>query len=301
MAIQVKKSEGFSSKLFTGFFTGKVIAINPTKEEHAALLGYELKENAEEIKYSGETEQGKSYVDINFIMEANTPEKQKMSARFRITDTDSVSTRSGKTQYVNQLGDQSWNLKEEDLADFFTNFQTKEKKNVGEKIHRVAMQGEATFYNFFKAFLAKGDFYSPETNILVDKKRLFRNVDKFVNEEYRPLLDATGDKSLVDSVMALAIVQIKEKDGKVNQYQKLYPSFMPGYMMKKMSLAISSANFMADNKIKKFYEYLTGENGCKDAYTLTLLQPYNPEAHAQASTSTFIQEGEVATDTGFDE
>ena len=154
------------------------------------------------------------------------------------------------------------------------------------------------------------------TNCLIDTARMFRSIDMYVEEEYRWLIKAQDQyeketdrdekaklqKSLLTgNVVALACVYSTEKDGDLKMYQNLYSEFLNVFQWKKINLALSTGNWMADDKMKKFYEQLTGEHGCKDAYTVTALQDFNPDEHQQTSGETFtpIPEGGKAEDTTY--
>lgn len=304
--MQLKKSESTGKKLYTGFFLGKVLAVNPTKEELADLIGYDLNPDQEDIKYEGKTDKGDDYVAMSFWMQADTPQKQWFNARFRIVNKPLISDKSGKTQWVNQTAGSTWVDKQENLPDWFTHFQNKNKENVADKHVREAMQGEANLYTFLRAWLNGVSFFDVDTNVLVDTERMFRNIDKYVRDEYQPLIDAQieldketdrdkhaalAKNMLTKPVLALACVYTKDTDEGPKQYQNLYAEFLGGYLQKKVNLAISSNNWMGDDKMKKYYEQVKGEHGCKDAYTLTMLQDFNADDHQQAGAENFIAEG----------
>lgn len=326
--MKLNRSEGQSKKLYTGFFSGKVVAVNPTKEELAELIGYDLRDDAEDLKYEGTTEKGDAYVSLSFWLKSDTPEPKFFNARFRLVDKLLVSDKTGKTQFVNMTAGSTWVDDESNLPDWFTHFQEGEKdnrSNVADKEFRAGIQGEANLYVFLRAWLAKVEWFDfkkmtkdgdEPTNILIDKDRLFRNVEMYVEEEYRWLIkqqaqyDAEtnrdervklGKRLLTANVVALACVYSTEKDGELKMYQNLYSEFLGNYMLKKINNAISIGNWMTDDKTKKFYEQVKGEHGCKDAYTLTQLQDFDPEEHQQSSGQTFtpIGEGDVAEDTKF--
>lgn len=315
--MQLKRSEGSGKKLYTGFFSGTVVAVNPTKEERADIIGYELDADAEDIKYEGKNDKDEDFVQIVFLLRSDTPEPKYFEARFRLVDKPLVSQNSGKTQWVNQTAGSTWVDDEANLPEWFTHFQDKNKQNTADKFYREAIQGEANLYVFLRAYLGKVSFFDVDTNVLVDKARLFRNVEKYVRDEYQPLIDARlayeketdrdakaalGKELLVGTgpgPVCLATVYTKDTDEGPKMYQNLYQEFLGGFMQKKVNLAISSGNWMADDKLKKFYEQIKGEHGCKDAYTLTALQEFNADEHQQSSGSTFTggEEGKQSANT----
>jgi hypothetical protein len=297
--MQLKKSEGQSKKqLYTGFFSGKVVAINPTKEELADLLGYELKDDATDIKYEGQTEKGEDFINISFWLEADTPEKQKFNARFRIVDKPLISQNSGKQQFVNQTGGSTWVDDEKNLPEWFTKYMGKDKKPTKDKQTRAALQGEANLYVFMRAWLTGVDFFDADNSVFLDMKKAFRNLDKTVNDEYRSLLKVTGDDKLIKNVVALATVYSTEKDGELKMYQNLYNEFLGEWQLKKINYAIQSGIWDGDKGIQKYYNQLMGEHGCKDSFTLTSLQPFDPANHQQTTNNT-LQHSGPAEDTDY--
>ena len=323
--MKLNRSEGSSKKLYTGFFSGKVVAVNPTKEELAALIGYDLKDDAEDIKYEGTTDKGEEFRSLSFWLKSEGPEAKYFNARFRLVDKVVFSEKTGKTQFVNMTAGSTWVDDEANLPDWFTHFQNKDKKNLADKLWRGAIQGEANLYVFMRAWLSKVEWYDYEkmmkfggeaTNCLIDKDRMFRNLEMYVEDEYRWLVKAQDNYEketnrdekaklqkdlLTGSVVALACVYSTEKDGELKMYQNLYSEFLNTFQWKKVNLALSTNNWMADDKMKKFYEQVTGEHGCKDAFTLTTLKDFDPDEHQQTSGETFtpVQDGGKAEDTSY--
>jgi len=307
--MNLKKSESTGKKLFTGFFSGNVVAVNPTKEERAAIIGYDLNDDAEDIKYEGKNDKDEEFVDLRFLLKVEGTENQFMDAKFRIVDKNVTSKDGTKTQYVSASGDWCMVDSEANIKANFKNWQKWDKANKKfidqldsegnpvPKTYRLALQGEANLYKFLRAWLSKVDVFNSETNLMFDKERLFRNVNKFVEDEYIPLVKATGDEKLVGSVGTLATVYTQEKEGEVKHYQNLYQEYFPasGYqkMMQKISLACTSGNWTADDKIKKYHEQITGEYGPKDSYELCLLKPFDPDNYQEAGNETFKEEGAV--------
>lgn len=332
--MKLNRTEAQTKKLYTGFFSGKVVAVNPTADELAELIGYERSDSSEELKYEGTDEKSQQpFVSLSFWLKSDTPEPKFFNARFRLVDKQVVGKDSGKVQYVNQTGGATYVDNESNLPDWFTKFQNKDKKNLADKIYREAIQGEANLYNFLAAWLGNVEFWDYEkmmrvgdepTDVLIDKDRLFRNVDMYVNDEYRWMIkgqeqyDAETDRTakaekgktlLTANVVALATVYSTEKDGELKMYQNLYGEYLRLYMLKKINVYIASGHWMRPNlqptdkrePLEKWVEQLTGSHGCQDAYTLTALQDFDPEKFQQSSKETFVpvKEGDVATDTSY--
>lgn len=298
MELHKSTSTGAKKDLWTGIASMKVIAINPTKEEIAEMLGYELKDDAKDQVYEGKTEKGDDFVTFSFWLEADTPEKQKFNARFRLVNKPVVSEGSGKKQYVNQVAGSTWVDSEENLPQWFTEFRDKNntlitKDEIGEltgkRKVREAIQGEANFYNFLRAWFGKVNFFSERTNILMDINKIFRNLDKFANDEFCSQLKA-GNDAMITNVVALAYVYISEKDGETKMYQNLYGEFLGAWQMKKVNFAITNNNWELDKGLKKWKEQVESKYGCDGAYTLTALQPFDPNNYQQTGNEVITHE-----------
>ena len=302
-----EKSTAPEKKLYTGIVGLKVIAVNPTKEEQAELLGYELTGDSKDLVYEGQTEKGEDYVSVVFWFEADTPEKQKFNIRFRLVNKVLVSENSGKTQWVNQSATSTWVDEEANLATWFTDFRdkngaliTKDNKGdlTGKKKTRKAIQGEANLYNFLRAWFSKVNFFSERTNILLDIDKMFRNLEKFVDSEFRSQLRA-GDDALINSVVGMIYVNTSEKDGEVKMYQNVYGDFLSQGQMKKISFALSTNNWEADKGIKKWKEQLEGKHGCNGSFTISMLQPFDAANCMQSGNDVIVHEQQKADDIDF--
>lgn len=301
MQLSESKSTG-SKKLYTGIFSATVKAVNPDKEELAELIGYELKENANEQKYEDTDKDGNEVVIISFWEQ--TPEKQWFNSRFRITDKICTNKDGTKTQYVNQLGDATYVDDEKNLPNWFKHFTDKDNNIIGDKYVRKALIGEANLYNFIKSWLGKVDWFSADTKILIDDmKKLFRNVDKYVADEYKTLLPGTDNAKYTDDIVALAVIYTGEKDDKIVHYQNVYGEYLPAkikdgsrYNVNTLSLINMSVNSnnWSNPRLKKWLAQLESEFGCKDAYTVGSLTEFNPELHQQSGNTTLKQEGDVS-------
>ncbi|MEY4333075.1 MAG: hypothetical protein RLZZ196_1813 [Bacteroidota bacterium] len=289
--MELKKSTGTGAKkLFTGIASMKVIGINPTSEELAELLGYEPKSDAEKIKYEGKTEKGDDYVDINFWLEADTPEKQKFNARFRLVNKPVVSENTGKSQWVNQSATSTWIDNEKNLQVWFTEFRDKNGNLItkdedgeltGKKVIRQAIQGEANLYNFLRAWFGNVNFFSERTNTLIDINELFRDVESFVDKKYRSQY-RVGNKNMITNVVAMAYVHISEKNGETKMFQNVYGDYLGQWQMKKVNFSLSTGNW-DDKGLKKWKEQLEGKYGCDGAFTISSLQPFDPNNYQQAT------------------
>lgn len=302
-----QQQENFSSTLYTGFGLFEVVGVNMSRKELAQLKGYEYKEKnnkGEEIpetKFEGKDSQGNEYIEIVFQLQNQMDKSIILPAKFRITDKESVweSEEDGnkvtKYDWVNAQG--MWCRKESEkhLLETFTNVCKKDKATgkVAEKFgpseYRKALQGEVALYNFMQAWLDAGVAFfgadAVDTNILIDVKRAFRNIDKYVNDEYRSLVghERTG------KVNGLAIVNISDKDGKVNHFQNMYNQYWPEWKFKSMVGAINSGNWNDTDSNRKAFENF--EKGLKkSAFSLGWLKKFDSTNHQNATNETFRTE-----------
>lgn len=291
-----EKSQEFSNSLYTGFSMVEVVAINPSTSQRGEIYGYTPKEDAKEQIYEGKDTSGDEFVDIvAYLRFLNHPDKPIMTYRVRLIDKDVVSEKeeNGEKkvsyQYVNNCGGQSWIDDPKNLLDKFTHAQVK-GQNVGERQYRKAIIGEGNFYGFMQSWLDKGvSFFgesSIETDIFLDKKKAFRNIEKYVDSELRPLIEAeqTGKFN------ALAMVGISEKDGKVSHFQNVYNNFWPDWKFKSMLPAINSGNWNATPELIKSHDYLV-KSLKKSAYTLGWIRNFDENFHMNAGNEIFKAEG----------
>lgn len=302
-----QQQEVFSSVLYTGFGLFDVVGVNLTRKELANLKGYEYKETNQkgetikEIEYEGTDSNKNDYVEIVFQLQCVTDNSIILPAKFRITDKEAIweSEENGekitKYDWVNAQGMWCRKESEKDLLETFTNVCKKDKstgkvvEKFGPSEYRKAIQGEVALYNFMQAWLDSGvAFYGQDavdTNILIDKKKAFKNIDSYVNNEIRSLIghERTG------KVNGLAIVNIQEKDGKVNHYQNMYNGYWPEWKFKSMVGAINTGNWNATENLQK--EYKKFENGLKkSAWTLGWIKKFDENSHQNATNDTFRDE-----------
>ena len=275
-------SGDFSKKV--GLFEANVIAINPTAEEFKDILGMELKEDSKATEYLGETRDGNNYLRIDvWLQKVNSDDKFKTS--FFLEDKERENKDGTKKQYINSIGMCSWAADENDLAEWFTK----------DRDYRVAYVGEEDFYNFMRTWLSELDYRDAETVLQLEWKKLMRGNVKDIKDQ----IDGEWSKSIV----ALATVIVKDKDGEAKEYQGIYnKAFLPGYALKQFRLVdYGSSKVQADLKNKKprdlkghekFVLNVVGEYGCKDYYILRDIQDYNPDDNLVASDAYISDDGD---------
>lgn len=255
-----------------GFFEGKVIAVNPTREELEDLFGTTLDKD---IEYTGEDGDGNTRLKLNFrIQDVKT--KKIFNLSFLLTDKNRLNKDETKTQYINVTGATTWSDIEENLPDWFTKYD-----------FRIAKSGEDDVYNFIRTWASKSDWFT-NTEFLDWKKLMRGNVS-----ELKEFL--TSDR--VDTVMCLATVSTQEREGEVKEYQQIYNKFFTyGNIIKSVRLSNpntpeflekAKATFQKNKKdlnaLQRFVLNVEdSEYGCKDFYVLEELKEYNSEENIVA-------------------
>ena len=245
-----------------GLFECTVIAVNPTIEEFKDKLGMELKEDSKAAEYLGETKDGNSYVRVDiWLQRVNNDDKFKTS--FFLEDKERENKDGTKKQYINSIGMCSWAADENDLAEWFTKGRD----------FRVAYTGEEDLYNFMRVWLSELDYRDAETVLQLEWKKLMRGNVKDLRDQV--------DGEWCKSVIALATVIVKERDGESKEYQGVYnKAFLGGYALKQLKAH------------EKFVVNVMGEYGCKDYYTLKDLQDYNADDNLVASDAFISDDGD---------
>lgn len=309
-----EKRESIVRDLYVGFTQSRVIAINPdlTKLEE---LGYNT-EDKEEIEYCKEKDGVKTArIDVYFeevktgykFKKAFFLEDENVTQKAKDDWSDEqIEAFNPKTQWVNQVGDSQWVLDEKDLPKRFTHF-TKKNKNTeevevyGDKEYRIAKRGEVDLMGFLKDWL-DFNFFSANTNILLDTKKMF-------NGNFKELQEQVGGEYALNTVQLLQVRTV-DKEGEINQYQSVWKDSLPGYIMEVIrTIKFSEENIQKwknekynknDNPkgryLKKHEEFainVTGEYGSKDYFELVPFKKYDDSADPIASTETKV----VASDS----
>lgn len=266
-----------------GLFEANVIAVNPTAEEYKNILDIELKEDSKALEYLGQSRDGNVSLRVDFwLEEVKTKEKYKVS--FFLENKERENKDGTKKQYINNSGITSWAADENDLPEWFA-----------KREYRVANVGEEELYNFLRIWLSKID-YSKESGVLeVEWKKLMKGNVREISEQI--------DGAYCTSIVALATVVVKEKEGESKEYQGVFnKAFMPAYSLKNFRLInYGSPEVQAGLKAKKphdrksherFVLTVAGEYGCKDYYILRDIQDYNADDNFAASDAVISSDGD---------
>lgn len=258
-----------------GLFEARVIAINPDMEEFKTELNMDVKEDSKQLQYL-DADNKKLRIDVWFE-EVNNRES-KMKATFFIEEKPMVKRDGTKQQYINAVGQCTWSDSAENLPAWFT-----------KKEYRQAYAGEEDLYNFLRVWLGQLDLRLDDAVLQLNWKSLMKgNVSELkaqINGEY------------CNTVLALATVITKEKDGETKEFQGIYSkAFLPAYNAKQFKLN----NYDDPRKVEelrqklktdaknvkpfeRFVVQLNGEYGCKDFFTLKDIRDYNPGENLVAS------------------
>ena len=272
-----RQSPVFEDKEFAkkiGLFEARVIAVNPTTEEYADVLGRQLKEDSKSTEYLGTSKDGNARLRIDFwLEEVKTREKFKLT--FFIENKEKENKDLTKKQYINNIGRCTWADSPNNLPPWF-----KEREN------RVSFVGEEDLYNFLRSWLSNIDFSSKKSTLQLEFNKLIKGNVKELKEQI--------NGEWATNIVALATVTSKETPDGTKEYQAIYSkAFLPPYSIKAFRLidynkaeAISALRQKSQKELKpheRFVLNVVGEYGCKDFFTFKELKDYNSEDNLVAS------------------
>lgn len=272
-----RQAPQFEEKEFTkkiGLFEARVIAVNPTLEEYADVLGRQLKEDSKATEYLGTSKDGNARLRLDFwLEEVKTQEKFKLS--FFIENKEKENKDQTKKQYINNIGRCTWADSPNNLPVWF-----KEREN------RVSFVGEEDLYNFLRSWLSNIDFSSKKSTLQLEFNKLIKGNVKELKEQI--------NGEWATNIVALATISSKETPDGVKEYQAIYnKAFLPPYSIKAFRLidynkaeAISALRQKSQKELKpheRFVLNVVGEYGCKDFFTFKELKEYNSEDNLVSS------------------
>jgi len=272
-----RQSPVFDDKEFVkkvGLFEAKVIAVNPTTEEYADVLGRQLKEDSKATEYLGTSKDGNARLRLDFwLEEVKTQEKFKLT--FFIENKEKENKDQTKKQYINNIGRCTWADSPNNLPTWF-----KEREN------RVSFVGEEDLYNFLRSWLSNIDFSSKKSTLQLEFNKLIKGNVKEIKEQI--------NGEWATNIVALATINTKETDDGTKEFQNIYnKAFLPPYSIKAFRLldynaagTISGLRQKASKDLKpheRFVLNVVGEYGCKDYFTFKELKEYSSEDNLVAS------------------
>ena len=272
-----RQSPVFDDKEFVkkvGLFEAKVIAVNPTTEEYADVLGRQLKEDSKATEYLGTSKDGNARLRLDFwLEEVKTQEKFKLT--FFIENKEKENKDQTKKQYINNIGRCTWADSPNNLPTWF-----KEREN------RVSFVGEEDLYNFLRSWLSNIDFSSKKSTLQLEFNKLIKGNVKEIKEQI--------NGEWATNIVALATINTKETDDGTKEFQNIYnKAFLPPYSIKAFRLldynaagTISGLRQKASKDLKpheRFVLNVVGEYGCKDYFTFKELKDYSSEDNLVSS------------------
>ena len=266
-----------------GLFEANIIAVNPTIEEYSTILNIELPAESKATEYLGTSRDGNTYLRLDiWLQEVKNQENFKVS--FFLEDLERENRDKTKKQYINSVGMTGWAADENDLWEWFTK----------ERDYRVAYIGEEELYDFMRTWLSKLDYRQSATVLQLDWAKLMRGNVKDLKDQI--------DGEWCSSVVALATIVVRERDGETKEYQGIYnKGFLSGYAIKQFRL-VDYTNQRTLNNLRnkkprelkpheRFVVQVTGEYGCKDYYILKELEDYNSGDNLVASDNFISEDG----------
>ena len=270
-SVQFEEKE-FAKKI--GLFEARVIAVNPTTEEYADVLGRQLKEDSKATEYLGTSKDGNARLRIDFWLE-EVKTKEKFKLTFFIENKEKENKDQTKKQYINNIGRCTWADSPNNLPTWF-----KEREN------RVAFVGEEDLFNFLRSWLSNINFSSEKSILQLEFNKLIKGNVKELKDEI--------NGEWATNIVALATVTSKETPDGTKEYQAIYSkAFLPPYSIKAFRLidynkadAISALRQKSQKELKpheRFVLNVVGEYGCKDFFTFKELKDYNSEDNLVSS------------------
>lgn len=281
-----KPANEFVKELYTGFGVMRVVAVNPTRAELNKIFGREEKEDAKELAYLEPDSEGKERLRLAFWLHNEENDKYFVQNLKNIYNEPRISKTGDKIQMINSTCDVTWVplLKDAEgnytdkpdeslLPEWFTTFTSKEKEVLGKKKYRVAIRGEEQIANLLKAFISM-DWYDPETEVLLDTKRLFQ-------ENLKEMKDVIFNDKMCKTFTALLGVRTDDKD--VNKkYQEIHTEYLPAAYMTSIKKGNKFTTY-TQGIWDKFTKKLEGKYGFNCYHKLAPLSLYNEKADPVAS------------------
>lgn len=270
-----EESEGYVKKV--GLFEGKVILVNPTREQFKSVLEMDLKEDSSADVYLGTSKDNNKVLRVDFWL-AETKEKGFHKVSFFLEDKQKQNKDETKYQFINDVGSCSWGETVDDLPEWFSQ----------DREVRIAYTGEEELYDFMRTWLSGLDYRHADTTLQLEWKKLMKGDVSDIREQI--------DGEFSKNVVTLATINVKEKDGEIKEYPNIYNrAFLTPFSLDKFKttdytnsrvLSILKNKKSRDLKAhERFALKVTGEHGCKDFYILRPLREYDSSENPMASAS----------------
>ena len=279
---KAKEKKEFSDRiLYTGFASVKVVAINPTRAELNKVLGNQedVAEDKEEFKYLDEDKDGNKRLRLAFWLYDEENDKYFVQ-NITLIDEERKSKDGKKVQIINSTCGTSWvpfkenakgeltdEVEESLIQDWFLQFTDKETNKVlGTKKWKKALRGEEELGIFLRTWLNM-QWGDPETEILVDTKKLFQENQKDNLKEFK---NTIGDEEFSNQFVILLGVRTSEEDSS-KKYQEI---FKKAYLPSRFMRYIKAGNKISSDYDKKVWKKFTDD--VKDQYGFTCFHKLKP-------------------------
>jgi len=282
-----KEQKSFDKELFVGFTSVKVVAVNPSREEVNKLVGREDSADDKELTYLGNDLEGNERLRLAFWLKDQKTDKIFVHS-FNLTNKDRKNKDGTKVQIINSTCTTSWapfipdtdKVDESVIQGWFLNFTDREGKVLGSKKWRKALAGEEELGTFLRSWLGKLSWSDPETEVLVDTKKLFKENYK----ELRELIsldekgEFTGEGYDTPFVILLG-VRTDENDTSKKYQQVWSKGFLPHDYMRHINNGGENgpkfSNEYAKKVWKKFKDEVTGDYGFDGFTKLVAITEYD--------------------------
>lgn len=283
-----KEVKEFKNELYTGFASVRVLAVNPTREELNKMLGKEPSENDKEFVYLGADDEGNERLRLAFWLYDENKEKYFVHS-FNLINKFRSNKDGTKAQIVNSTCTTSWvpfkvgkngvtdKVDETVIQDWFLQFTSKDKEVIGTKKWRKAIIGEEELVTVLRSMLGRLDWFDPDTEVLIDMNKLFKEDYTEITSLITPLGDESDEdnKGFDTPFVALMGVRTDEQDPSKKYQQVWGKGFLPNGFMR----YINNGNKMPTEGSRKiwnrFLDEVEGEYGFSSYYKLTPLMVYD--------------------------
>jgi len=296
-----EQTEGFKKELKIGFSQVEVLAICPSVDQIAKMREVDVESIKEQVYTSEKSDnEGNAWERLNIPVYVKNQDTGNIDIMYFSIDDKVQTSKDGKIQYINCVGQSQWVHDEKDLWDSFKSF-TKYEKGVSPKdfevlapkTYRAALVGEEKIYKFLMAW-SNADMYNRETNVLIDTKKLFK-------ENFKQLQELT--RLDLGTVIVPYSVVTRDKDGELVQSQRIDSSFiLPGAYMKTLRLSTFDREKVDKLKQKKLnkesltflerfiVECCADEYGIQGYFEPCTLKDYDAEQDPLATSNPIVGE-----------
>lgn len=276
------EGQSFEKKMYCGIERFELVAVNPTIKELNKLYDREDKDDDKELEYVTQTTDGDDKVKITIYLRSLDNHRITQKSFF-ITDKERMNKNGDKYQYINQVCGTTWVDSEKNLPEFFTKFLSKEKKVLGDKSFRIAKEGEGDFYEFLRAIGNGINWFSEQTDIEFNFKKLLK-------EDFKQLQSVLLDKveNYFPPFAAISYIKtVPNDDGTNKEYNEIFTkAIIPMSLLSKLNLSFDSYYNQELEKIKSSDELFSelGIEGIKETLTINDIYGYVAETSVALKT-----------------